>query len=454
MTVSPFRSKLYLIAGALVTSISLLLAIGSPAQSSRGKKVDRGPRALGLVELAPSGKARMIPITILVDGQYYDAGAYKASPVPMALWAETVYEGVKTGVSQGIFTVSTALENQKTNEWLAEGKWQSAESLAAKSSKAHATSSIPRGINDEEGPPVLRHSGSAKPKPPEAPPSTPPASPAPPTPTPQTPPPAATPAQPPNPAPPDQSSQADAGPTLKRGKPGAESPDIDFPAPTTAGKAAAPSPTPGAPATGAKPASQIQLIPAISDANGPEPHSYAYDLKPDEQDQWRKKLLAMASDQINAYVKPPSAPASTAKSSASAPSLPRHHRVVLRPVPPEFDDVQFHAFDLFSSNEPIFVLTAKARLAQNASSGSAESEYMVVLVTRQDVNSDTHKVFSSVTDNQHLDVSPQYELIDAVDVDGDGNGELLFRQISDAGAAFDVYRVIGDQLYPLFQGTP
>jgi hypothetical protein len=46
------------------------------------------------------------------------------------------------------------------------------------------------------------------------------------------------------------------------------------------------------------------------------------------------------------------------------------------------------------------------------------------------------------------------ELIDAVDADGDGRGELLFRQISDAGRAFVLYRVIGDRLWPLFQGTP
>jgi hypothetical protein len=59
-----------------------------------------------------------------------------------------------------------------------------------------------------------------------------------------------------------------------------------------------------------------------------------------------------------------------------------------------------------------------------------------------------------VTDTSHLDVIPQMELIDAVDVDGDGRGELLFRQFSDAGTAFVVYRVIGNQLYALFQGTP
>ena len=59
-----------------------------------------------------------------------------------------------------------------------------------------------------------------------------------------------------------------------------------------------------------------------------------------------------------------------------------------------------------------------------------------------------------MTDTEHLDVIPRLELIDAVDVDGDGRGELLFREVSDAGSAFVVYRVIGDHLYPLFQGAP
>jgi hypothetical protein len=30
----------------------------------------------------------------------------------------------------------------------------------------------------------------------------------------------------------------------------------------------------------------------------------------------------------------------------------------------------------------------------------------------------------------------------------------MFRQISDAGKAFAIYRVIGDQLWPLYEGAP
>ena len=60
----------------------------------------------------------------------------------------------------------------------------------------------------------------------------------------------------------------------------------------------------------------------------------------------------------------------------------------------------------------------------------------------------------SCAGQQHFDVLARMELIDAVDADGDGRGELLFRQVSDAGSVFILYRVIGDRLWPLFQGAP
>jgi hypothetical protein len=46
------------------------------------------------------------------------------------------------------------------------------------------------------------------------------------------------------------------------------------------------------------------------------------------------------------------------------------------------------------------------------------------------------------------------ELIDVVDADGDGRGELLFRRVFDTGSAYAIYRVTSDRLWPLFEGTP
>jgi hypothetical protein len=97
----------------------LSVAQTTSAQLARKAKEAKGPRALGLVELSADGKARLIPIAIMVDGKFYDAGAYKASPVPLALWSETVYEAEKTGVSQGLFTLGDAIR-ACTYNWFAE----------------------------------------------------------------------------------------------------------------------------------------------------------------------------------------------------------------------------------------------------------------------------------------------------------------------------------------------
>ena len=149
-----------------------MLAQFVPAQS-KPKGKPKGPRAMGLLQLAPSGKAHLIPITILYDGEFYDASAYKAAPVPMALESGTVYEAVRAGVSQGLFTVSSALRGNNT--WTGEGTWKStaelaaAAALAAKKKEARSKPA-PEPV---EGPPVLRRAGAAK-----APEPTPPAPPA------------------------------------------------------------------------------------------------------------------------------------------------------------------------------------------------------------------------------------------------------------------------------------
>src|SRR5712692_585723 len=221
-----------------LAALALMLAQLVAAQSAGRKGAPKGPRAMGLLELAPNGKAHLIPITILYDGQFYDASAYKAAPVPMALESGTVYEAVRTGVSQGLFTVSSAL--QGNNTWIGEGTWQSASALAAalaaaaKSKEAHSKPA-PGPV---EGPPVLRRASSAKPAEPK--------------------------------------------------KPGTSTP---VPAKGDA-------PKPAAAAAAASRATQI--IPAISDSDGPDPRPYAADLKPEEEQKLRKKILAMAADEVRA----------------------------------------------------------------------------------------------------------------------------------------------------------
>jgi hypothetical protein len=197
------------------------------------------------------------------------------------------------------------------------------------------------------------------------------------------------------------------------------------------------------------------MIPAISDAGGSEPHPYSYSVKPAEEQQLQKKMLALASTEIRNRAQQlaseggESAPARTSSRKTKTPAV--------RSAPPTFEDTQFRIFDLSNSNEPVLVLTTTARLSRPfgaKTSAGVNLQYYVTLVAREDISGELHKPFSSVTDSRHLDIQPRLELIDAVDADGDGRAELLFRQISDKGTAFMIYRVIGDQLWALFHGTP
>ena len=208
------------------------------------------------------------------------------------------------------------------------------------------------------------------------------------------------------------------------------------------------------PAKAAPPTGEPQLIPAISDVGGPEPRSYAFVLKTGEEQEFRKKMLALAADDVHAREK------QLAGEVVGTSAPPAHHsaptRKSAKTPPPNFTDVQLRVFDLTNSNDAVMVLTATVREPQPVVSGEdtvPPKDFFVSEVAREDLNGDLHKVSSNVTDSQHLDVLPRWELIDAVDANGDGAGELLFQKFSDSGTAFAIYRVIGDQLYPIFEGS-
>src|SRR6266576_2858620 len=151
MASSPIRPSLYrstcwaVICGLLAV---VLVQVATAQLARKGK--EKSPRALGLLQLAPDGKARLIPIAIMIDGKFYDASAYKASPVPLALWSGTVYEADSNGVSQGLFTVGGAV--RAGTNWFGDGKWQPAGSAPP---KPRDTNTKPV-LDPDEGPPKLR----------------------------------------------------------------------------------------------------------------------------------------------------------------------------------------------------------------------------------------------------------------------------------------------------------
>jgi len=471
------------------------------------KKSVKGPRAVGLYEVNASGKGMLIPIAILVDGKFYDASAYKADPVPMALDSGTVYEVEQSGDSQGLFTVSGALHSKNpgsANAWVAAGSYLPNGTEVAKAT--HKAEDVPVGLDnsDSDAPPRLTRGKASKPAAPANPSPTPasgtPTSSAPASGTsaPDTPagtgssekpaaastPPASSqpaggastgqdaqkpavpasekPADPgvKQPAPAPTASQASPGqtsqgqepqgqaaqgqaenyyrPTLRRGKPTRGAPQDEEDAVPKTGKSAAAAASPG----------PVQVVPAISDGGGPDPHSYKFFWKTGEEEERRNQMLDLAASEVRAYADALARNQIPAKPPAKAAAT--GHKAPVKPTQPVFENIQFRAFDVWANNQFVMILTAEAHFPPAPGATTAPAQYSITLVTRTDIYGNLRKLYSGVTDKFHLDVTPRLELIDVVDADGDGRGELLFRETTDAGTGYLIYRATPDKLWKMF----
>ncbi len=522
------------------------------------KKLVNEPRAVGLLQLNKSGKGTLIPIAIRIDGKFYDASAYKANPVPMALDGGTVYEVEKTGRSEGLFTVSGALHNQNPNSatpWLGAGQYVLNGTVAA--TKIHRAEDKPRGIegvdggpprltrgadakqgsgaesgasqktstagsapgssagggastgasssdsgagsstgssaDDDSGRPRLKRAGDSEGgteqnSGPQTTSTTgqgtsatkPASSGGQSTSTPsagesgtqgqgqasqsqtgttqagqnqpnQNQPKQAESGQ-------DQSGQSQPGqnyyrPVLRRGKPTQSAPD-DTPEEltrTTETASLGRAPASGDHAAEVKPA--VQLVPAISDAGGPLPESFQFFWKESEEADHQKQMEGLAADAVRTYLTKLAKDTIPAKPSETKSAPSKRGSSAHKPgqkIEPEFENVEFRAFDVWRNDQPVMVLTAEAHLPQKAGESAAPTTYYVTLAARTDIYGDLRKLYAGVTDKFHLDVTPKLELIDAVDADGDGRGELLFRETTDAGNGYLIYRPTGDTLWKMF----
>ncbi len=454
----------------------------SPDERKVPRKKEAGPRALAVLRLTASGKATLVPITILMNGKFYDASAYKAAPVPMALESGTVYEGVRTGSSLGLFTVDGALHSTTPNSqspWIGTGQWLATGAEVKKTTiKAE---DVPVGIETSDGPPRLSRGGSAAKdtSPSAAPPAT-----TSPSSAPQNPPAGSSPPAPGSTAPsgdskpasgdehpkdskpadnhaadsakePDNNSGAGESnrPRLRRGKPVDPLPDEEVPGyakpGAKPGTAAPNAPTADAGKTAAPALVPVQLIPAISDASGPPPRPFAFEWLKSEEGERRQQMTDFAKQQLRVYV------GALAKNRIPAKPLPQSaKRKSSKPPEPILEDAHMVAYDLWTNNQPIMVFSAQAHMPPTGSDpqavADAETQYSIVIVARTDIYNDLHKLYVGVTDKNHLDITPRLELVDAVDADGDGRGELLFRETSDAGGGWLIYRVTNDKLWKLF----
>jgi hypothetical protein len=427
--------------------LSLALVGLARAQYARRPQVSKGPRATAILQLQGK-RTRIIPVVILINGQFYDASIYRADPVPMALDSGVVYEAERTGSSVGLFTVGNALH--VGSNWYGLGHWETDEEMQqareahAKEEEQAKAAKRAEALAEDSGPPVLRKSGGTKPPGTSSAPS-PAQKPAPSAPPPQT----TKTTPPPPPAPASSGGGPDEydpnRPVLRRGAPAAISQEETWPAEMAPAKPAAGAPAAAGKTVPAQP--DIEQLAAISDGDGPELRSYTFNLKPVERDADYKKIAGYAQDAVSKYERLRHTDFASAQLGAT----------------------DFRVFDLDLSNEPVFVLTTPATVSFGAVSRSAtrrraarqhtrmnepipgkQEQAYVTVVGKVDLYGEVKLIFSSVTDSTHLDEIPRLQLVDAVDVDGDSRGELLFQETTDSGTGYVIYRVYPDQLMQLF----
>lgn len=180
-----------------------------------------------------------------------------------------------------------------------------------------------------------------------------------------------------------------------------------------------------------------QTLVAISDAQSSDSRSYQFMWKPGEEAPIDAKLRRLVLAQLAGPV---------SESSLS--------NVVIR------------SFDLDMSNDAVMVISAEAPpaaatqtakgtkpAAPGTTSGAAGATRYVTVIARVDFEGAPRKLAASVTDASRLDVAPRLELIDAVDVDGDGFGELLFREYGFDERSFVIYQIGRFTVTKLFEGA-
>jgi len=197
----------------------------------------------------------------------------------------------------------------------------------------------------------------------------------------------------------------------------------------------------------------IDLVPAISSARGPEPRPYTFEWGKIEVEERRKQMVDLAKQQLHAYLQAQAKRMTTPKPAAATQTA---RKPVAKTPDPVLENIRWHTFDVWANNQPVMVLSADAHLPPTktwTTEGQATAEptqYSILIVARTDIYNNLHKMYAGITDKFHLDVTPRLDLIDVVDADGDGRGELFFKETSDIGSGYVIYRPTADSLWKMF----
>jgi len=382
--------NLYSRSKILASAVLVLVCAAAFTVALAQRRKAHALRATAVLEVTTDSagivSTRVIPVTILDEGTFHDAGIYKATPQPMALDKGIVYEGQTSGTPVGYATVLSSTNNKG---WTALGKWQLVQAKKAPT---------PPPVTTGDDRPLL-HRGDATPTP--TPPST------------------------------DSDNTAASAPD------DADRPVLRRRAPEKPEPQATPQPSP-TPAEGAVPAVKppaftpgTKTYVAVSDNEPADIRSFEFKWKPGEEQAMEARMRKLALAQL---------PRENAQLNANS-----------------LKNVVMRSFDLDLSNDAVIVLSAEIPGSYLTPGGKGApgkfiSRYVTV-IARVDFEGVPQKLASSVTDSSRLDVAPRLELIDAVDVDGDGLAELLFREYSFDEKSFIIYGVGRSTVTKVFEGA-
>jgi len=442
-------------------------------------------RAMGVYEwtgdMSKPTAARLVPVTLFINGHFEDAGVYLARPQPFALQTGLVYEVDQAGKAVGtlnldyaknIVTRRSATDDNPVGAWYGYGTFVLPS--ATPKSKLQASAVLPVITStgndavspaDDDKPHLARRAGGE-------------------TGTTTSPSGSSTPAATttPSPAPPadsdrptlsrrqDSASNAPASPTPTVGADDSDRPTLRHRDPVDSAKpkkhedggAVIPLDTslnndPNRPVMRrGKPLGEVLMAPltgvpadlhqavAISDAVTREEHVFTRDWASNsERAATLAELEALAQPRIASYIatnqlhltdptaQPPAAPVPARPRS----NVRRTTQPALAAPPVPLTNEEISGYELTYGGLATFVYTVETPLFSGG-------PVYVTMVAQRLPAGNLQVAFASVTDAAHLDRTPWFRFVDAVDPDGSHRASLLFELRAQSSRQFALYRLI------------
>jgi hypothetical protein len=451
--------------------ITLMLADTLHAQMHKVEKPERVTRAIGVYEwtgdLAKPTAARLIPVSLFMEGHFEDAGVYLARPVPFVLQTGDEYSIEEAGLQLGTFDVDyarnvitrhSATDSEEAGAWYGYGKFAPPSAAKPKALRTTVKPVTIDGVSsaDDDQPHLAVRAGAQDSGDVPATKSDSKAT-------------SATRSSTPNPAPADDPDR----PTLrhrdslpegkaKKQKPGGEvipmntslNDDPDRPKLRRGASAEqlVPQQLSGLPVN-------LHQTTAVSDPANRDAHLFTREWEtPHEHEVTLAAVQALAKPLVTAYLAANKLQAADAKAVNSGPSFASKpastakpattavRRAVAKPAsssPPSFVNEVLSGYLLNYGGLPTFVYTAEVPVA-------AGGPVYLTMVVQRLPSGELQVALKSVTDATHMNRVPWMRPVDVVDPDASHRASILMELRAQSSRQFALYRIVTAQAEQTF----